>query len=161
MLALVYAVSRNGVIGKDGGLPWHIPSDLKHFKAVTLGKPVIMGRKTWESLPRKPLPGRRNIVISRNASYVADGAETVASLEAALKATAQNAEVCVIGGAEIFKSALPIAERIYLTRVLADVDGDTFMPPLAPEVWQVREQQLHEKGENDSSAFETLTLERR
>ncbi len=161
MISLVYAISRNGVIGKDGGLPWHIPSDLKHFKAVTLGKPVIMGRKTWESLPKRPLPGRRNIVISRNANYEAAGAEVFASLAAALAATATDAEVCVIGGAEIFKAALPVTNRVYLTRVLDDVEGDTFMPELADTEWLVVEQQMHPRGEKDSSTFETMTLERR
>jgi dihydrofolate reductase len=161
IVSLVYAVSRNGVIGQGGGLPWHIPTDLKHFKAVTLGKPVIMGRKTWESLPRKPLPGRRNLVISRNAAYSVDGAELLPSLEAALAATAGEAEVCVIGGAEIFKAALPLAHRIYLTRVLADVAGDTIMPELSAKQWHEVERQSHAKGEKDSSAFETFVLERR
>jgi dihydrofolate reductase len=161
IVSLVYAVSRNGVIGRDGGLPWHIPSDLKHFKAITLGKPVIMGRKTWDSLPRKPLAGRRNLVISRNVTYRADGAEVLPSLEAALRATAGDAEVCVIGGAEIFKAALPLAHRIYLTRVLADVAGDTIMPELSAKHWREVERQSHVKGEKDSSAFDTIMFERR
>jgi dihydrofolate reductase len=161
IVSLVYAVSRNGVIGRDGGLPWHIPSDLKHFKAITLGKPVIMGRKTWDSLPRKPLPGRRNLVISRNVTYRADGAEVLPSLEAALRATAGETEVCVIGGAEIFKAALPLAHRIYLTRVLADVAGDTIMPELSAKHWREVERQSHVKGEKDSSAFDTIMFERR
>jgi len=161
IVSLVYAVSRNGVIGQGGGLPWHIPSDLKHFKALTLGKPVIMGRKTWESLPRKPLSGRRNLVISRNASYRADGAEVVPSLDAALQMTAGEAEVCVIGGAEIFKAALALAHRIYLTRVLADVAGDTIMPEVSAKQWHEVERQSHAKGEKDSSAFDTIMLERR
>ena len=161
VVSLVYAVSRNGVIGRDGGLPWHIPSDLKHFKAVTLGKPVIMGRKTWDGLPRKPLPERRNLVISRNAAYYAEGAEVLPSLEAALRATAGEAEVCVIGGAEIFKAALPLAHRIYLTRVLAEVAGDTIMPELSAKQWHEVERQSFAKGEKDSSAFYTIMLERR
>ena len=161
IVSLVYAVSRNGVIGQGGGLPWHIPSDLKHFKAVTLGKPVIMGRKTWDSLPRKPLPGRRNLVISRNAAYSAQGSEVLPSLEAALAATAGEAEVCVIGGAEIFKAALPLAHRIYLTRVLADVAGDTIMPELPAKQWHEVERQSHAKSEKDSSAFDTIMFERR
>jgi dihydrofolate reductase len=161
IVSLVYAVSRNGVIGQGGGLPWHIPSDLKHFKAVTLGKPVIMGRKTWDSLPRKPLPGRRNLVISRNATYRADGAEVLPSLSVALAATAGDAEVCVIGGAEIFKAALPLAHKVYLTRVLADVAGDTIMPELSAKQWHEVERQSHAKAEKDSSAFETIMFERR
>ncbi|MEP6826472.1 MAG: dihydrofolate reductase [Aestuariivirga sp.] len=160
-IALVYAVSRNGVIGKDGGLPWHVPSDLKHFKAVTLGKPVVMGRKTWESLPKKPLPGRQNIVVTRKPDYSADGADVVNSIEDAIISAGAVSEVCVIGGAELFKEILPRADRIYLTRILADVSGDTFLPELSRNEWKQVERAPHAKGEKDSAAFETFTYERR
>ena len=161
-IALVYAISQNGVIGRGGILPWHIPSDLKWFKAVTLGKPVIMGRKTWESLPRKPLPGRANIVISRNADFSAQGCEIAVDLESALKLASigEPIEICVIGGAEIYKLFLPLANKVYLTRVLVEVEGDTFLPELDPLQWRVDERQLHEKGANDSAAFETLIYRR-
>ena len=160
VISLVYAASLNGVIGRDGGLPWHIPSDLKHFKEVTLGKPIIMGRKTWESLPRKPLPGRLNIVTSRKTDFQAEGATVVHGFEAALIA-GQAPEICVIGGAEIFQAFLPHAQRIYLTRVLADVEGDTFMPQISPEDWLETSHAAKQQGEKDSHAFETFTYERR
>ncbi|MDE2384287.1 MAG: dihydrofolate reductase [Alphaproteobacteria bacterium] len=160
VITLVYAVSRNGVIGRNGGLPWHIPSDLKHFKEVTLGKPVIMGRKTWESLPRKPLPGRLNIVISRRRDFHPEGAVAVPDAAAALLA-AHGPEACVIGGAEVFKLFWPSAGRIHLSLVLADVEGDTFMPQIAPETWAEVARGPVLQGEKDSHPFQTLTFERR
>jgi dihydrofolate reductase len=161
-VALVYAVSQNGVIGKAGGLPWHIPSDLKWFKAVTLGKPVIMGRKTWDSLPRKPLPGRVNIVISRAGGFHAEGAMVVADVESAMKLAnlCNPTEICVIGGAEIYRLFMPLAQKIYLTRILADVVGDTFMPELDAKLWHETERQAHLQGEKDSAAFETVVYQR-
>ena len=161
MISLVYAISKNGVIGKDGALPWHVPSDLKHFKALTLGKPVIMGRKTWASLPRKPLAGRPNIVVSRRPGLLAEGASAVTDLDQAVAMAGDVPEVCVIGGAELFKAFLPKAGRIYLTRILADVEGDTFMGELPAGEWQPVEHQKYLKGEKDSAAFETFTYERR
>jgi dihydrofolate reductase len=160
VIALVYAVSQNGVIGKDGGLPWHLSSDLKHFKAVTLDKPVIMGRKTWDSLPRKPLPGRPNIVVTRNQDWQAEGALVAHNEAGAIQLADGAPEICVIGGAEIFKAFLPKASRIYLTRVLADVDGDTFMPEINEKQWKAKETRRFEKGEKDSAAFETVLYER-
>jgi dihydrofolate reductase len=129
-ISLIVAVSRNGIIGNKGSLPWHLPEDLKHFKALTMGKPIIMGRKTWDSLQKRPLPGRTNIVITRNKMYHADGATIVHSLENALsKARAENAvEIMVIGGEAIFAVALPVATRVYLTAIECDVDGDARMP---------------------------------
>ena len=161
MISLVYAISRNGVIGKEGALPWHVPSDLQHFKAVTFGKPVIMGRKTWESLPKKPLPGRQNIVVSRKTGFLAEGATVVASVDQAVELAGTAPEVCVIGGAELFKAFFGKAGRIYLTRILADVEGDTFMVELTADEWLQVEHQKHLKGEKDSVAFETMTYERR
>src|ERR1700760_1041119 len=113
-------MAENGVIGKDGGIPWHISDDLKRFKALTLGKTVVMGRKTWDSLPRKPLPGRRNVVVTRRPDWQAEGAAT-ASLSDALQ---MDGDVMVIGGAEIYAAALPLATRIELTEVHRDFDGD-------------------------------------
>ena len=160
MISLVYAISQNGVIGKDGGLPWHVPTDLKHFKEVTLGKPVIMGRKTWESLPKKPLRGRQNIVVSRKSGFFAEGADVATNSEDAVALAGAAPEVCVIGGAELFKLFFPKAGRVYLTRILADVSGDTLMPELPTNEWRVIEHQKHAKGEKDSAAFETFTFER-
>jgi dihydrofolate reductase len=124
-LVLVLAVARNGVIGKDGKVPWHIPEDLKHFKAMTMGHAILMGRKTYEET-RRPLPGRRNIVITRTPGFSAPGCEVVASLEEALSlARTTDPEPRVIGGAEIYRLALPLATRIYLTEIDTDAEGDT------------------------------------
>ena len=160
VISLVVAASRNGTIGRDGGLPWHISSDLKRFKAITMGKPVVMGRKTWESLPRKPLPGRRNIVVTRSASYAAEGAEVVATAEEALRLAAGAEEICVIGGGEIYRLFLPRADRIYFTEVHLTVDGDTQFPALDPTQW--REVSLEEvaAGEKDSAGYVLKVLER-
>lgn len=130
---MIYARARNGAIGKDGKLPWHLPEDLAHFRQVTLGFPVIMGRRTWDSLPARfrPLPGRRNIVVSRNTDWRPEGAEVVATLDAALALCALDEQAWVIGGGEMYRSAMPIAARIEVTEIDADFEGDTFMPPLA------------------------------
>ena len=125
-IVFVVAVAQNGVIGRDNSLPWRLKADLAHFKATTLGHPVLMGRKTWESLGR-PLPGRRNLVVTRDTDYVATGAEVFASIDAAL-AAAGNAKVCVIGGAEIYRQLLDRADVLVLTEVRADVEGDAFFP---------------------------------
>lgn len=137
-LSLIVAASRNGVIGRESALPWHLPEDLRHFKALTLGKPVIMGRLTWESIGR-PLPGRPNIVISRNTDYQAPGAEVVPDLEAALARAAglvdATDEIMIIGGAQIYRVALPLVGRVYRTRVDLEVEGDAFFPELDPAEW--------------------------
>jgi dihydrofolate reductase len=129
-LALIAAVARNGSIGKDNGLLWHEPEDLRHFRRVTLGCPVIMGRRTWDSLPARfrPLPGRRNLVITRDAAWHADGAEAAHSLSAALTLLAGASKAFVIGGAEIYALALPLADELVLTEIDADLDGDAFFP---------------------------------
>jgi len=146
VLTLVVAYARNRVIGRDNALPWKLPGDLAHFKRTTLGHPIVMGRKTWESLGR-PLPGRRNIVISRDAGYVAGGAEVVGSLPAALAACADVAQVCVIGGAQIYAAALPLADRIVATEVQADVQGDAWFPELPAGAWREVSRQ-GQPGEN-------------
>ena len=143
-VSAVVAASDNGVIGRDGGLPWHVSSDLKLFKEITLGKPVIMGRRTWESLPRQPLPGRRNIVITRNVDYVAEGAEIVRSVDEALAVCSGEPEVSII----------------YLTRIHLDVEGDTFLPELPAEEWVEVERRAFEKGERDDAAFTLVVLDR-
>ena len=121
-IVLVVAIARNGVIGKDGVIPWHISDDMKRFKALTLGHTVVMGRKTWDSLPKKPLPGRRNVVVTRQKDWQADGAVTASSLGEATAGT--SGTVMVIGGAEIYERALPLATRIELTEIHQDFDGD-------------------------------------
>lgn len=127
VLALIAAVARNGVIGAGNRLPWRLPEDLRHFKATTLGHPVIMGRKTWESLGR-PLPGRRNIVVTRNASYQAAGAEVVTSLDEALHSASGASKVFVIGGAELYRLALAAADELILTEIDRDYEGDAVFP---------------------------------
>jgi dihydrofolate reductase len=161
IISLVYAQSKNGIIGRDGGLPWHISSDLKRFKATTMGKPVIMGRKTWDSLPKKPLPGRHNIIITGHRGFAADGATVVASADAALAAAGDVPEICVIGGGEIFDLFLDRANRIYLTEIDAEVDGDTDAPKLDDRVWQVVSSEAVAAGRLDSSSFTLKVLERR
>jgi dihydrofolate reductase len=139
MISLIAAVARNRAIGKDNQLLWHLPEDMRHFRETTRGKPVIMGRKTWESLPDafRPLPGRHNIVVSRNAAYVAPGATLASSLEEAI-AQAGNDETFVIGGEELYRQALPVAQRLYLTEVDQDFDGDAFFPEVLPQEWEER-----------------------
>lgn len=127
VISLVAAMAKNRVIGKENAMPWHLPADLQHFKAVTLGKPIIMGRKTYESIGR-PLPGRQNIVISRNSDYQLEGCDTVTSFEAALEATKNAEEVMVIGGGFLYSQVLPLANKLYLTFIDLEVDGDTQFP---------------------------------
>ena len=151
IVSLVVARADNGIIGKGGALPWRLPDDLRRFKQLTLGKPVVMGRKTWESLPKKPLPGRENIVVTRDPGFRAEGAVVVHSLDEALARAAD--EICVIGGVEIFREALPRATRIHLTEVHADVDGDTRMPGFDPAAWR-------ETAREDHESYSYVTLER-
>jgi dihydrofolate reductase len=159
VISLVVAVSKNGVIGRDGGLPWHISSDLKRFKEITMGKPVIMGRKTWESLPKKPLPGRRNIVLTRTSHAIGEGSETVSSPKEALALVDGAEEVCVIGGGEIYRQFLSLAHRIYLTEVDLAVDGDTQFPTLDAS-WTEVSREVHPRGEKDSAGFVLRVMER-
>lgn len=136
-IGLIYARARNGVIGKDGVMPWHLPEDLAHFKRTTLNHPVIMGRKTWDSLPPRfrPLPGRTNIVITRQSSWHADGAHRAASLSEALRLCHGAEKIWVIGGAQIYAHALPLADEVVVTEIDADFEGDAYAPRL-DESWQ-------------------------
>jgi dihydrofolate reductase len=160
MISFVVAVARNGVIGREGGLPWHISSDLRRFKEITMGKPVIMGRKTWESLPRKPLPGRRNIVITRQQGFAAEGAEVAATPEEALRLAGDVPEVAVIGGGEVYRLFWPLVDRLYLTEVDLDVAGDTHFPATDPAEWREVAREVHPKGERDSASFTLRILDR-
>ena len=156
-LALIAAVARNGVIGADNRLPWRLPEDLRRFKALTLGHTVVMGRRTWESLPRA-LPDRQNIVITRQRAYAADGAEVVDSLDAALARATRPPPVFCIGGGEIYRLALDRASIVHLTLIDRDVPGDTTFPPLDPAVWQetAREPRTLEGPDGYDYAFVTL-----
>jgi dihydrofolate reductase len=160
VLSIICAVARNGVIGRGGRLPWHLPDDLAHFKRVTLGRPVIMGRRTWESLPRA-LPGRRNLVVTRAPGYAARGAEVFASLDAALATCGEASDPVVIGGAELYAEALPRARRIYLTRVNAEVEGDVYFPPFPEAEYAEIERIEHAADARHAFAFSIATLERR
>lgn len=151
---LIYARASNGVIGRDGGLPWHLPADLKRFKALTMGKPMIMGRKTFETLPGL-LPGRRHIVLTRDRDWQAHGAEVAHSVAEAL-ALAGNSTVAVIGGAEIYAQFLPLADWIELTEVHGDYPGDTYMDPLGAEWREVSREEHAEMDGKPAHAFVTL-----
>jgi dihydrofolate reductase len=160
-LTLVLAMAENGVIGDKGMIPWHIPEDLRRFKALTMGKPIIMGRKTWDSFPKKPLPGRTNIVITRQPGWQGEGAHAVSSLADALAlAKAENPpSIMVIGGAQIYALALPLADKIEMTLVGASIAGDTVMPPFEPGVW--RETACEDRQGPDGFAYAYVTLLRR
>ena len=165
-LALVVARARNGVIGRDGDLPWRLRSDLQRFKAVTIGKPCIMGRKTWESLPLKPLPGRLNLVLSKDESFEARGALVCTTLDEAVEIAREQAvddgvgEVCVIGGAGLFAATLPRARRLYLTEVEAEPEGDAVFPAFDEAAWKEVSSEAHPAGEKDDHAFVFRLLER-
>ena len=161
VLALIVAVAENGVIGRDGGLPWRLSGDLRYFKAVTMGKPIIMGRKTFESIGR-PLPGRPNLVVSRNPAFSHEGVNVHDSLEAAV-ANAEcmgEGEVMVIGGAGLYEAALPIADRIYLTEVHAKVDGDVTFPAFDRGEWAETSRARHPAGEKDDHDHSFVVFDR-
>ena len=157
-LNLIYARAANGVIGKDNQLPWHLPEDLAHFKRTTLGCPVIMGRKTWDSLPPKfrPLPGRANIVVTRDAAWRADGALVAHSIEAARDLCTAASDAWVIGGAQIYVQALPLAHTVVVTEIGRDFEGDAFAPTLGPE-WHEAERENHVSASGLPFAFVTYT----
>jgi len=154
-LSCIVAVSENGVIGRDNDLPWHLPADLNRFKSLTMGHPIVMGRKTYDSIGR-PLPGRRSVVLTRSGEYAPEGVTVVGSLEEALDACEGESEVFVIGGASLFSEALPRADRLYLTRVHADVEGDTFFPPVDFDRWLLADRVDHPADEKNefSCSFE-------
>ncbi|WP_395685715.1 dihydrofolate reductase [Caenimonas koreensis] len=160
-LGLIYAQSRNGVIGKDGVMPWHLPEDLAHLKKMTMGCPVIMGRKTWDSLPPRfrPLPGRTNVVITRQADFNAPGGTVVASLDDALAhcraLAAANGMVWIIGGAQIYSLAAPFADIAVVTEIDADFDGDTFAPTLGAN-WVETQRERHESSTGVRYSFVTF-----
>ena len=166
-LCLIVARAQNGVIGKDNDLPWRLSDDLKHFKATTKGCPVIMGRKTWESLPKRPLPGRDNIVLSRDGQYMAEGARVFTSIEAAIEtarslaSATEQSSVFVTGGSAIYAAALPFADRLYITEVATTLDGDAMFPEFDEAEYEEidrRDVQADEKNQHD---FTIRTLDRR
>jgi dihydrofolate reductase len=160
IVSLMVAMAQNGVIGRDNALPWRLPEDLRRFKAATLGKPILMGRKTFESIGRA-LPGRLNLVLTRDRDWSAPGAVVVHSMEEALRAAAGAEELVVIGGAEIYRLVMPFARRIYLTHVHADVSGDTYFPAFDPTQWVDVASDRHPADEHHAYPVTFITLERR
>ena len=163
-VAIIVAVADNGVIGRDNALPWKLPEDMQHFKRITMGKPIVMGRKTFESIGR-PLPGRMNIVVTRNAAWHAEGVVVVQSLEDALLQAERHcrvsgeSELFVIGGEQIYRLAIDRAEKVYLTRVYAEVDGDAFFPELAVTDWELTQRTPGDGGAG--YGYDFLVYERR
>jgi|SRR5680860_254802 len=149
-ISLIVAMTPDRVIGRDGGMPWHLPADLKRFRDLTMGHPMIMGRRTFESLGRI-LPGRRHIVITRNLNFKYSGVDAARSLDDALSLTAESAEVFVIGGAQIFREALPLADRLYITLIAADIKGDTLFPEFDKSAWY--EVAREERAPDDDSRY--------
>ena len=158
-ISLVVAASTNNVIGSDGGLPWHLPDDLRHFKRLTTGKPVVMGRRTFESIGR-PLPDRRNIVMTRDPGYTARGCDVVSSVREALDLVEDADEAMIIGGGQVYRDFLPYADRIYLTRVQADVEGDTYFPDIDEAGWRLVSSEAHAADEKHAYAFDVMVFER-
>jgi dihydrofolate reductase len=157
-LSAVVAASDNNVIGRGNALPWHLPADLAHFKRVTMGKPILMGRRTFDSIGRA-LPGRRNLVLSRTA-FSAEGVEPVRSLEEACDLVVGEPELMIIGGAAVYSLAMPRLDLIYLTRVHCDVAGDVYLPPLAPDHWRERSREHRPPDERNAFAMSFIELER-
>ena len=159
-ICLIVAASANGAIGVDGELPWHLPDDFRFFKQVTMGKPIVMGRRTWESIGR-PLPGRQNIVITRQSDFEATGATVVDGPDAAINEAEDTDEIMIIGGGEIYRRFLPLADTVYLTRVEATVDGDTFFPELDESAWALESSERHDADERHAYAFTFCVYKRR
>ncbi len=154
LVTIIAAVAANGVIGRDNRMPWHLPEDLKRFKALTMDRPMIMGRKTWESLPGR-LPGRPHIVVTRDPDYRAEGATVVGSLAAAIAAADGADEVFIIGGAELYAQALPIADRMQLTEITTDFAGDTHFPDYDRKAWKEAARETHRAATGLEYAFAT------
>ncbi len=160
-VSMIVAVSDNGVIGRDGGLPWHLPRDLKHFKATTMGHHLIIGRRTWDEVGM-PLPGRTMVVVTRSRSFEAEGAVVVHSLEEAIEVARTDEESFVGGGAHIYRMALAqdLVDRLYITRIHAEVDGDTFLPEIDFDDWQLVSSERHEADEKNTHACTFQVFER-
>ena len=159
-IAMIAAMAKNRVIGKQNQMPWHLPADLKHFKAITIGKPVLMGRKTFQSIGR-PLPGRRNLVVSRTTPDDKQGAEWFGSVEQALAAVSNIAEIMIIGGGEIYRQCLPLADTLYLTEIELAVDGDAYFPDYqASGSWQLVAEQQHPADTVNPYSCRFITLQR-
>ena len=153
VIAMIVAVAKDGVIGADNDIPWYCPADLQHFKRTTMGAPVVMGRKTYESLKIQPLPGRRNIIISRNPEYQAAGCDVFSSIEAAIEQLAAVDKIFIIGGAELYKQMLPKAQELYVTQVDVTVAGDRYFPEISAQDWQLRSERDFQADEKNPHAM--------
>lgn len=160
MISIIVAASTNNVIGVDGELPWKISDDLRRFKALTMGKPIVMGRLTWDSIGR-PLPGRQNIVITRQPGFSADGCDVVASPAAALAIAGDAEEIMIIGGSQIYDLFLPKAGRLHITRVHTEIEGDAFFPSISEADWKLVASESHEASDKNEFAFDFRTCERK
>lgn len=166
LISMIAAVARNGVIGRDNDLPWHMSTDLKRFKAMTMGKPLVIGRKNLESFPRL-LPGRPHVVITRDQSYAREGVHVVHSFEAAIaKASALAAElgvdeICIVGGGEIYRLGMPVADVLHITHLEAEIEGDTVFPDIDPAIWEAEQVGRMEAGEKDDYSARFVTYSRR
>ena len=158
-IAIIVAMDEQRVIGKNNDLPWRLSADLQYFRRITMDKPIIMGRHTHESIGR-PLPGRRNIVVTRQADYVADGCEVVHSLDEALALCVQAFEVMIMGGASLYRQTLPLADRMYITRVHASVDGDTWFPDWHKPDWVLQSREDHGADDNNAYDYSFMSYER-
>ncbi|MEZ5541983.1 MAG: type 3 dihydrofolate reductase [Pseudomonadota bacterium] len=158
-LSIIVAMDANRVIGHENRLPWHLPADLRHFREITMGKPIVMGRRTWESIGR-PLPGRANIVITRDRSFTAAGCVVVHSVSEALAAAAGYAEVMLIGGAQLYRQLLPRADRLYITQVDGEFPGDAWFPELDPAEWREVARSDHAPDDKNAHGLHFITLER-
>jgi dihydrofolate reductase len=159
IISMVVAATENDVIGRDNGMPWHLPDDLKYFRARTMGKPMLMGRKTFESIG-KPLPGRTSLVMTRDPAWQAPGVIVVRSLDEALARAGNAPELCAIGGAEVFRLVWPLAQRLFLTRIHATLPGDTFFPKPDPREWREIERVEHPADERHAYPMSFITLDR-
>ena len=165
-ILLVVAIAGNGIIGADGDMPWRLPTDMKHFKAVTMGKPIIMGRKTFESI-RRALPGRLNIVITRQEGFAAEGCVVLPSIDAAIELAKANAvdlgedAICIIGGGQIYAETIKMADRLHVTHVGAEIEGDTHFPQIDEAIWKIEAEETPEQSEKDSHAVRFVMYQRK
>ena len=160
VVSLIAAMARNGVIGRSNRLPWRLPADLQHFKSLTLGKPIVMGRNTWESLPGL-LPGRRHIIVSRDTDYRAQGGEVVHSVDEALRAAGQVPEIMIVGGGHFYAAMLPLADRLYLTLVEAEVEGDAYFPAIDWSQWSEESRETHLADEKNAYDYTFVNFVRK
>ncbi len=161
IVSMIAAVAENGVIGSDGGMPWRLSTDMQRFKALTMGKPVLMGRRTWQSFPKRPLPGRVNIVVTRDTGFAEAGAVVVHSVEEGVERAGAVDELCVIGGGQIYEQMIAKADRLDITHVLATLEGDTLFPAIEPDRWRLASEERFPAGERDDHETRFAVYERR